>query len=121
MSWKPTFATGKLVRDYEPLRLYLELVKGTEWYDRAFLSQRDFERLVDVVKRINGKANLLAVWKELAEEMKDRIEPKAAFEALTRSGYEVKDEEEARELMAKLLAGWLLEAGEEWDLIRLSM
>ncbi len=114
------FATGKLVRDYEPLRKYLELVKDTEWYDKAFLNENDFKRLVELVKSKGGKPSLLEIWKELTEELKDRIEPKAALKALEATGYDVEDEEEARELLAKLLAGWLMEAGDEWHLIRLN-
>ncbi|ALU12635.1 hypothetical protein EYM_05970 [Ignicoccus islandicus DSM 13165] len=120
MSWKPIFATKKLVRDYEPLRYYLELVRDTEWYDKAFLSGADFKLLSAVVQNNKDKANLLAVWKMLTEKMKSRINSKMAYRALKNSGYHVRDEEEARDLMARMLAGWLLEAGEEWNLIRMN-
>ncbi|UXD22630.1 hypothetical protein IPA_06825 [Ignicoccus pacificus DSM 13166] len=117
MSWKPTFASKKLIKDYEPLRYYLELVKGTEWYDKAFLSRQDFEELVKEAKDLStGKLGEL--WDKLTEKFMERIEPEKALQALKDAGYEVKSPEEARKRLAQILAGWLIEAGEEWDLIK---
>ena len=56
----------------------------------------------------------------ITEYFMERVEPKAALKALRDSGYEVKDEEEAKKKLASILAGWLLEAGEEWDFFRFS-
>ncbi len=115
--WKPFFASGKLVRDYEPLRRYLEKVKGSEWYEKAFLSEQDFKKLKEVAKNLEVK-KLGPLWDELTKIMKERVDAKAAYEALRECGYRVKDEEEAREKMAEILAGWLIEAGEEWNVVK---
>jgi len=114
LSWKPFFASGKLVKDYEPLKKYLELSKGTDAYERAFIGEEDFRRLKEVA---HGK-KLGELWDELTEELKERIDPQIALEALREAGLEAEDPETARKEIAKLLAGWLLEAGEEWDIIR---
>lgn len=119
MSWRPTFASSKIIKDYEPLRRYLEEVKGTEWYDKGFISQEDFNKLREVLSK-KKKMKLGELWDELTEYFMERVEPKAALKALRDSGYEVKDEEEAKKKLASILAGWLLEAGEEWDFFRFS-
>ena len=117
MSWKPTFASGKLIKDYEPLKRYLELVRGSEWYDKGFLSNEDFDLLVRKAKSLSS-GKLGELWDELTKELAKRINPEKALQALKETGYDVKDPEEARERMARILAGWLIEAGEEWGTIR---
>ncbi len=119
MSWKPTFASGKLVRNYEPLRYYLELVRGTEWYDKGFLSKEDFEKLVSVAKGELETGKLGELWDKLTEYFVNRVNGEKALEALKEFGYPVESEDEAKREIAKMLAGWLIEAGEEWEMIRL--
>ena len=114
MSWRPFFASNKLVKDYEPLRRYLEKTKGTEHYDKAFISEEDFKKLKELA---HGK-KLGELWDELTELMKKRVDPQLAYEVLRESGYEVQSPEEAQERMARILAGWLIEAGEEWGTIK---
>ena len=115
VSWKPFFASNKVIKDYEPLRRYLEKVKGTEWYDKAFISQKDFEKLKALASE--KKKKLGELWDELTEYFLERVNGEAAKEALRELGYEV-DEDEAKKIIARTLAGWFLEAGEEWDVIR---
>ncbi len=117
MSWKPFFASSKLVKDYEPLKIYLEKVKGTEWYDKGFISQNDFEKLKEILSK-KKKHKLGDLWDELTKYFEDRIDGKAALEALREAGYEVENEEEAKKKLSEILAGWLLEAGEEWGFFK---
>lgn len=104
------------MRNYEPLKHYLELVKGTEWYDKAFLSEDDFNYLRKVAK---DKMRLIDLLKELEEHFLNKINAEMALEAFRNADYPIEDEEEAKREMAKILAGWLVEAAEEWDILRL--
>jgi len=116
LPWRPFASSGKIVRNYEPLKHYLELVKGTEWYDKAFLSEDDFNYLRKVAK---DKMRLIDLLKELEEHFLNKINAEMALEAFRNADYPIEDEEEAKREMAKILAGWLVEAAEEWDILRL--
>jgi len=119
MGWKPTFATRKLIKDYEPLRYYLELVRDSEWYDKGFLNKEDFEELIKEAKGLDtGKLGEL--WDKLTDRFLERINAEKAYQALKDLGYDVKDPQEARRKLAQILAGWLIEAGEEWEMIKFS-
>ena len=115
---KPPFASGELVGDYSPLFEYWRVARerGREdLVEAAMLSEADYKLLRDTVK--SGEA-VLDLVDRLAEKIVDRVDPEIAAEALARSGVRVPPEE-ARWYIARLIASWLIEAGDYWGLIRL--
>ncbi len=114
---RPMFADGSIVSDYEPLFKYWELAKriNEELVSKAMLTNDDFNYLKDIVE--SGKTKLLDLIEVLKFRFKSRIDPKIARKALEESkGIDV-DEDYARDYIAKILAGWLLEAGKIWRII----
>ncbi|MCE4610363.1 MAG: hypothetical protein F7B17_00120 [Desulfurococcales archaeon] len=117
--WKPPFATGKIVGSYEPLRRYLEAARrrGREdLVEAALLREEDFNllRRLASLERVSLESLLSA----LEERFYDRVSGEVAREAYQSLGIRV-DEESARRMMARILAGWLVESGEEWRILRL--
>ncbi len=114
--WTPPFASGELVYDYEPLRVYLELAKrkGREdLIEKALLTQEDFTILSSLVIR---RMNLLDLIDVLKQRFMERIDGDIAKEAFTSIGLNVSTDF-ARERLAYILAGWLLEAGKYWKIL----
>jgi len=116
----PMFANGTIVSDYEPLFHYWEIARkrGREdLVDKAMLENRDFDYIRRMV--LEQALNLLEVLDRLEEYFIDRIEPEIAVKALEETlGIEL-ELEEARRRLARILAGWLLEAAQTWGIIRL--
>ena len=117
--WKPPFATGKVVGSYEPLRRYLEEARrrGREdLVEAALLREEDFNllRRLAALERVSLDSLLSA----LEERFYDRVSGEVAREAYESLGIRV-DEESARRMIARILAGWLVESGEEWRILRL--
>jgi len=115
---KPPFASGELVEDFSPLFEYWRVARerGREdLVEAAMLSEADYKLLRDTVK--SGEA-VLDLIDRLAEKVIDRVDPDIAAEALARNGIRVPPEE-ARWYIAKLIASWLIEAGDYWGFIRL--
>ncbi len=114
------FATGTIVSDYEPLFRYWELArrKGREdLVDKAMLENKDFDYIRRMV--LEQALNLLEVLDRLEEYFLDRIDAETAVKSLEETlGIEL-DPEEARRRLARILAGWLLEAAQTWGIIRL--
>jgi hypothetical protein len=115
---KPPFASGELVGDYGPLFEYWKIAreKGREdLVEAAMLSEEDYRMLQETAYRGEEVLDLI---ERLTEKILDRIDPEIASEAL--SGYGVKaPPDEARRFIAKLIAAWLIEAGEYWCFIKL--
>lgn len=118
MRRRPPFASGRLAGDYEPLFLYWEAAReaGREnLLGEAMLREEDYR----LVSRLAGETPRLGdLLERLEEEMAGRVDPGLAAKAYRRYGLEI-DPEDARRLIARLLAAWLLEAAEYWGFIRL--
>ena len=113
----PPFASGRIVADYNPLFRYWEEArrKGREdLLEMAMLREEDYRMLRELVEgRRMALADLLD---EVRERLLDRIDPDLAAEVLAGTGLSA-TAPQAREFLASILAGWLVEAGEYWGII----
>ncbi|BAN89600.1 hypothetical protein [Aeropyrum camini] len=117
--WRPPFSTGKIVEDYRLLKLYLEVAreKGREdLVDKALISEED----VNLLRRLSSAPGVTAedLVNALEERFYERVDPDIASEALSRAGINF-DGDTARRIIARILAGWLVEMGEELRMYRL--
>lgn len=115
----PPFASGSIVEDYETLFIYWEKArsKGREdLIEKSTLSNTDFDRLRVIVEE--GTMTLEELLERLARDMAERIDPEMAAEALRERRISL-EADDARRYLAKILAGWLIEAGEYWSILRL--
>lgn len=112
----PLFATGEIVGDYEPLLRYWE--KAGEKAGDSVLSNEDFRELQRLVA-VEGVSRLDEVLDRLSLRFRGRVDPDAAAQALSEYYGTPVPPEEARDRIARLLAGWLVEAASEWNIIRL--
>ncbi len=118
--WRPPFATGRIAGGYEPLKYYLEVARerGREdLVERALLSEEDFEWLRGRIAEAR-RIRLLDLLDELEDRFLERVDPEVAREAFKRYGVEISSGD-AQHRIARLLASWLVEAGEEWGHLRL--
>jgi propanediol dehydratase large subunit len=115
-SWSPPFASRELINDYESLRVYLEIAKSRgreDLVERALLSQEDFTLLSDLAKR---GLSVLDLMEALKSRFMERVDGDIAREAFKALGLNVSSDF-ARERLAYILAGWLLEAGKHWRIL----
>ncbi|MEB3861688.1 MAG: hypothetical protein GSR84_05655 [Desulfurococcales archaeon] len=118
MRRRPPFASGRIAGDYEPLFLYWEAARRAgreDLVERAMLREEDY-RLASRLAREAGRLGDLL--DRLEEVMLERVDPGVAAEAYRMYGAPVGDED-ARRLIARLLASWLVEAAEHWGFLRL--
>ena len=116
---RPPWASGKLAGDYDLLYAYWEEARrrGREdLVEAAMLSERDFDKLRELVGE--GPRSALELVERLAGELEARIDEDVAGAAAAGLGLPLAGEE-ARRRVARLMASWLVEAGEEWGVLRL--
>lgn len=104
------------------LRRYLELARARGREDAvegAVLGEEDYRLLRRLVEEAGGRVSAEELLEALAERLVERVDPEIAREALREAGVPA-DEETARRIIARLLAAWLLEAGDYWGFVRLS-
>ncbi len=85
--------------------------------EASTLSNDDF----NYVKRymeVRVRLSLADLLEDLSTYFKGRVDEDTAKEAYRRLGIEVK-EGDYRELISRILAGWLIEAAESWGILRL--
>jgi len=114
----PPFASGKITSDYSILFEYWKVAreKGREdLIEGSMLSEDDYKLLVEEAGKSPRLDDLLEA---LADKFLDRIDPDIAVEAVRRATGATVESETARRLVARLLASWLVEAGEYWNMIR---
>ncbi|MCE4617224.1 MAG: hypothetical protein F7C32_01390 [Desulfurococcales archaeon] len=119
---RPFFATGYLIEDYEPLMKYWEFLRkeGREdILEKAFLDNEDYEILKKIAREKVGRS-LAEIFDELIGRFLERIDAETALKAFREAGYKTIGLEEAKRSMARILAGWLLEAGENLKIIAFS-
>ncbi len=115
----PLLGDGSIVGDYTLLYNYWEALrrKGGN-IDDAVLRREDFDLLRELVERHHG-ATLDRILDRLTEEMVKRVDREAAREA-ARETYGVEfDSETAARRVARMMAGWLVEAGKNTGMLRL--
>ncbi len=99
------------------MKVYWEVLRRRNREDlveKSMLANEDFEKLEIVLSR--GKhslADLLDIFKGLFRE---RVDGEAAREAFSELGLQL-DAESARDRIAYILAGWLLEASKYWRIL----
>ncbi len=112
----PYFATGEVVGDYELLYRYWKHA-GRKAED-AVLRREDFDYLRRLVEEYRVKT-LQELLEKLTAYFTPRVDPEAARKAV-KEHYRVDvGSEEARKMVARILAGWLVEAGQQWRILRL--
>ena len=117
----PPFASGRLVDNYRVLFEYWRLARerGREdLVEKAMLSDNDYKLLASLVES-EGKIRATDLIEVLADKLTDRIDDDIAILALEKAGYRL-SKEDAKRYIARLLAAWLVEAGEYWRIIKLS-
>ncbi|ADI32208.1 hypothetical protein [Staphylothermus hellenicus] len=116
----PFFADKSIVGDYSPLIKYWKILrkKGIPVED-ALLAPRDFTYLKEQVE-IQQKINLAVILEQLTNYFLNRIRCDVAKEAY-REAYSVElSEEDTCRRLAKILAGWLIEASKNTGVIKLT-
>jgi len=117
---KPILASGDIVADYEPLFKYWELAKkeSRELAEKATLRHEDFEYLLKILSK-RELISLMELLEKLETYMLSRVNAALAAKAL-KEVYNIEYElEDARRKLARILAGWLIEASNIWGDIRL--
>ncbi len=112
----PPFATGELAGSYRLLFTYWEEAKRRgrqDLIDKSTLREDDYR-----VLREHAGRDAESVIDSLEDYFYDRVDPEVAVEAARRLGIAL-DPEDARRHVARLLAMWLLEAGDTWGIVRL--
>lgn len=119
MKDKPFFADSSIVGDYTPLIRYWELLKKEKRnIDDALLKPSDFKHVEQLIKE-QGRISLAELLEKLTEYFYDRIDPEIATRALEEA-YNVETElEYARRIIARIMAGWLIEASNTTGILRL--
>jgi hypothetical protein len=116
--WLPPFASGRIAGSYRLLRRYLEVARERnrdEAFENALLREEDYELLKSLAREGESALELVD---RLTDILVERVDPEIAEEALRREGILLSGEE-ARRIIARLLASWLIEAGEYWKIISL--
>jgi len=104
---KPLFADKSIVGSYEPLFEYWRIAEK-RGLEKPVIKSEDIEYVRKVLE-LKNRVNLLELLKALSFSMLERVNEEVAQEAYKQLGINL-EKEEAREKIAKILAGWVLEA-----------
>jgi hypothetical protein len=118
---RPPWASGKIVPDYGPLYAYWRIARSLgreELVEDATLKPEDFDALRRIVEE--GVSNVLELLERLTDLFEPRVDEEVAEKAFEEEGMPFRGVE-ARRRMASILAGWLVEAGEYWRILRLRL
>ena len=110
-SKKPLLADGSVVGDYEPLMKYFEIAKSVkpDVAEKSYPRSEDFNYVKNYVNT-RGKSSLLSLLEDLTVTIIERVDSQIAVEAFKKAyGVEL-EPEDARRRIAKLIAGWIIEA-----------
>ncbi|HIQ03076.1 MAG TPA: hypothetical protein EYH40_01500 [Desulfurococcales archaeon] len=116
----PLLADGSIVGDYEPLFRYWEKakVKDRRLAENVTLKSEDFKYLNSLIEHAR-RINLLDLMETLTNHFIDRVEGTIAVETYKELlGLEL-EVSEAKRRIARILAGWLIEAGRQWGIVKL--
>jgi len=119
---KPLMATGDVIDNYEPLFYYWKRARNLNREDlieKTLIREEDLELLKNTIER-NTKLNLEDLLNKLSKMILNRIDASVAKEALKDYGISM-SEESAREFIARILAGWIVEAGEIRGILKLRL
>ncbi len=115
----PLLGDGSVVSDYTLLYEYWEALRrqGKDT-DTAVLQRSDFDKLREIIER-EGGMSLEELLERLSEHLLPRIDREAAREAATRTYGVDMDSDTAARRVARIMAGWLVEAGKQTGMLRL--
>jgi len=118
---KPILASGTIVPDYEPLFKYWELAKSKDkkLAEKATLRSEDFDAVLSYVSS-KGIISLIDLLNYLENYMISRVDGQLAVRALKEIYGVMFEVEEARRRIARILAGWLIEACNLWGTLKLT-
>ena len=108
---RPLLSDGSIVSDYSPLLKYIEIARrvSPDRAEEGMPRSEDFE-YVKKYMWSRGGSTLYSLLEALTAIVLARIDPEIARDAL-REVYGVEfDPEDARERIARILAGWIIEA-----------
>jgi hypothetical protein len=117
---KPPYATGFVVDDYGPLFAYWRIARAEnreDLVDKAMIQSEDIEMLVELASSGRSLGELI---ESLADKVSGRIDQNIALKAVEACEYKNLDALKARRLIARILAGWIIEMGESIGRIRFS-
>jgi hypothetical protein len=115
----PFFADASIVGDYKPLYKYWELLRRRgRSVEKAMLNNEDFRFLEEVVNATPG-LDVESLLNMLTNRFLERIDCKLAIEAYREAYNIVLSEDDACKKLARILAGWLIEAGKNTGILRL--
>jgi len=116
----PLLADGSIVEDYEPLFKYWEKAKekNKKLAENVTLKNEDFTYLSSLIEHAR-RISLLDLMETLINHFIDRVEASIAIETYRELlGIEL-EAREAQRRIARILAGWLIEAGRRWGIVRI--
>jgi len=117
--WLPLLASGKLVGDYTPIKIYQDVARemGRD-PGSVVISSQDLSFLRELVASSHSR-DVQALVSMLAFSIRPRIDPEVARETYKRYlGVDV-GEERAVAMLSDLIARWCLEAGDIMGIIRI--
>ena len=119
MDEKPLLASGNVVSDYRPLIVYWKkavekgLKKASE---EIVLRQEDFKKAEELARE---NLSLTETLNKLEDFFLPRVNPVLALEAFKEVyGFNIR-EEDARRHIARIMAGWLIEASEQLGILKM--
>ena len=115
----PLLADGSIVEDYEPLFKYWEKAKekNKKLAENVTLKNEDFTYLSSLIEHAQ-RISLLDLMETLINHFMDRVEASIAVETYKDLlGLEL-EAREAQRRIARILAGWLIEAGRRWGIVK---
>lgn len=107
----PLLADGSIVGDYEPLMIYVEIAKtkNPRAAEECMPRSEDFEWVRNYIN-IRGRSTVHSLLEALTARICERVDPEVAREALEKAYSTTFNSEDARERIAKIISGWIIEA-----------
>ena len=108
---KPLLADGSIVGDYDPLMKYFEIAKSEnpKVAEDCIPRTEDFNYVRNYIN-VRGRTSLSSLLELLTMNVTERVNAEIAVKAF-REVYGVElNPEDARERIARIIAGWIIEA-----------
>jgi len=112
----PLLATGILVKDYRPLYRYWDEVEKLG-LRKPVIEREDIEFVENLIKK-EGIVNLSIIYRKLVDRVENRIKMDIAVKVYRDLGLNIPPIL-ARRKMAEILAGWIIEACDTFNIIKI--
>lgn len=117
--WRPLLASGRLVGDYTPIRIYQEVAREMGRDPSSVVISSEDLRYVREFVAAAGSRDVVGLISMLIPIIKSRIDPAVARETYKRYlGIDV-SEDRAVHMISDLVARWCIEAAELMGIIRI--